>query len=136
MERTTRILSVSFASQPLGLPMWARLSRKAQPLPAPTGDADRFTRGTQFAPPTILIEIKIRDVAAAEVLSPGQQDTLCLQVAAASAASPDRTIEITSALLLAVELEYAQGTPAAAVLRFEAQTTDGQTNPFSAQEQS
>lgn len=135
MERTTRIHSVRFGSQALGLTMWARFSRKVQPQPV-AGDADAFARGAQFGPATLVAEIKIRDVAAAESLSPGLVAALCVQVSDAGAAGPARSVEISQALLTAVELEYAQGSPAAAVLRFEAQSPDGQTNPFSAKEES
>jgi len=133
MDRFTRIQSVTFGEQALGLPLWAKVFRRVEPLSA-AGDADRFTRSVQFGPAVTGAEVKVRDVAAAEGLSPGQKDTLTLHVVAADASRSDRVIEIAGAVLTAVEIEYAQGAPAAAVLRFEAESSDGQANPFAAED--
>lgn len=133
MDRYTRIQSVTFGQRTLGLPLWAKVFRRVEPQIA-AGDGDRFTRSVQFGAAVAGAEVKLRDSAAAEELSPGDAGALVLEVAGGGASSPVRVIEIGAAVLTAVEIEYAQGGPAAAVLRFEAESADGQANPFAAED--
>jgi len=80
------------------------------------------------------VEVRLRDTAAAEALSLGQQANLSFTVAAADSASASRTVTVSGAVLMAVELAYEQATLATATLRFVAEAPDGITDPFSAEE--
>ena len=133
MERYGGITTVTFGQTSLGLPVSARLFRRAAASPA-GGDDEAFVTSVQLDPPVTGIEVRVRDIAAAEGLSLGQADILVVQLAPTRSGQPGRTITIDSAVLTGVELQYDQAAPASAQLSFAAEATDGDTDPFAAEE--
>jgi hypothetical protein len=132
-ERYGGITSAQFGATPLSLPVGARVWRKADPLPL-AGDGDAFLTSVQLAPPVVGVEIRLRDSAAAEGLAIGQSGKLTVYIAPTRAGQAARKLELTNAVLTGVELAYEQSSPAVAKLTFLAESSDGQTDPFAAQE--
>ncbi len=135
MARYTAIQSVGFGGVTLSLPLSVRITRKAAAAPI-SGDDDAFATSVQTAPTTILTEVRTRDVAAADALTPGQQATLTLTSGPTESSQAGRVITLTGAILTAVELNYDQSAMAAAILYFVAEAADGNTDPFTAEDES
>jgi len=133
MDRYMRILSASFDGSALPGPMEARLTRRAEPLPA-AGDADSFASSVQLHAPRTIVEVRIRGTKAAEGFAIGAAGELSFTVAAANNQAAGRRITIARAILAAVELAYEQTAPATARLRFVAESLDGETDPFLAED--
>jgi len=133
MDRYMRILSASFDGSALPLPIEARLTRRAEPLPA-AGDGDSFPSSVQLETPRTIVEVRIRGTKTAEGLSIGAAGELSLTVAAANSQAAARRITISRAVLAAVELAYEQTATATARLRFVAESIDGAAAPFVAED--
>jgi len=135
MERYSGIQSVTFGQTTLPLPVSIRVSRQAEPKPAGR-DSDAFTSSVELGRGALGIEVRIRDTSAAEGLWPGQTGALSFQLGPTRSGQSPRSISISSAVLVSIELEYEQTGPTGACLSFLAESEDGQTDPFSAQEPS
>jgi hypothetical protein len=133
MPRYTKILSATFGSGPLELPMSLKLVRSAQPQPA-AGDGQHFIASVEIARPIVLAELRIRGIASAEAMSLGQRDHLAVTLGPATAGEPNRKVSLRRAVLLAVELDYQQTAAASALLRFAAEANDDDTDPYESQE--
>ena len=133
MGRYTNIESASFGQTALSLPLSVRLSRQCRPNPA-RGDNDVFDTNVEISDVCIVAEVRLRDTAVAEGLLLGQQDTLSAIIAPAETGESSRTVTLTGAVLVAVELSYEQTAMATALLRFTAESSDGQTDPFGAED--
>jgi len=133
MERYGTIASVTFGQISLPLPISVRLRRRAEPQPA-SGDGDAFTTSVQLDRRLIGVEVRIRGTAAAEDLSLGQKAPLSIQLSPTRSGQAGRTVSISDAVLTGIELQYEQTAPATAKLDFLAEATDGNTDPFAAQE--
>lgn len=133
MDRYTRIVSVSFDASDLALPLSVKLLRRADPHVAGS-DSDAYPTSVELSPPSITAEVRIRGTASAEALSLGSRGDLVFTVAAASSGTSDRSITITGAVLIAVEMSYEQSSMATAVLLFVAEADDGSQNPYSAED--
>lgn len=105
----------------------------AEPKPAGS-DADAFLTSIQLERPVIRVEVRIRDTAVAESLSLGQMHVLSVQLAPTRSGQTGRTVSISNAVLMGIELQYEQAAPASAKLSFVAEAVDGNTDPFAAQE--
>jgi len=134
MARYTSIQSVGFGAVSLSLPLSVRITRKVEPV-AGAGDNDVFAISVQITPVTILTEVRTRDMAAADSLSPGEQGTLTLTSGPTENDQAGRVIALTGAVLTAVELDYDQSAMAMATLRFVAEATAGDSDPFSAEDE-
>ncbi len=135
MARYTSIQSVSFGAVTLSLPLSVRVTRKVTPAPS-SGDNDAFATSVQTSPAEVLTEVRTRDLAAADALSPGQQATLTLTSGPTEPSQAGRVITLTGAVLTAVELNYDQSAMAVATLTFIAQAADGNTDPFTTEDES
>jgi len=133
MARHARIVSATFDGLPLGLAMTMRLSRSSKPA-ALRGDNDAFATSVQADETAVTAELRIRDTAAAESLAVGQRGVLAITVGPTEADQPARTITLTAAVLVSVELDYQQTSMATATLRFAVQAVDGQSDPFVAED--
>ena len=133
MGRHMRIANVTFGQTALPLPVSARLSRCTTPR-AYLSDGDVFTTSVEISPPSLTAEVRIRDTATAEDLSLGQQGDLTLTVLPTGSGGSSREITLSGAVLIAVELTYEQSSMATALLRFAAESDDGQQDPFSAED--
>ncbi len=133
MERYGAITDSTFGETSLSGPISVRLARRAEPTPM-SSDSDVFVTSVQLGRPVIGIEIRIGDTAAAEGLSLGQTGVLSIEIAATSSGQTGRTISITNAVLTGIEFQYEQSAPAVAKLTFTAEASDGDTDPFTAQE--
>jgi len=133
MSRYRHVQSVTFGETLLPLPMSVRLSRRAETAPA-AGDDEAFATSVQLRPATIAAEVRIRGTAVAEMLELGQQETLSLTVTPTQDGASSRTVTIAGAVLSDVELEYDQASMATARLRFVAEASDGNTNPYTAED--
>jgi hypothetical protein len=133
VSRYTHITTAAFGDTNLPLPMWVKLSRHCQPLPA-AGDNQRFASSVQLATPTISAAIQIRGTAVAESLSLGTEGDLVFAVLPAKSMIKARKITLHGAVLHAVELAYDQSEMACAVLRFVAACADGNTDPVIAED--
>ena len=133
MERYGAITNVTFAAAELGLPMSVRVVRRAQARPAGS-DADRFATSVELDRPTIGVEVRTRDTAAAEGLPVGQDGELTVELAGTRAGQAGRRVRVERAVLTAVELHYDQREPACVSLHFAAEAPDGAADPFAAEE--
>jgi hypothetical protein len=133
MDRYMRIAGVTFGQTSLPLPISARLSRSAEARPA-LSDNDIFTTSVEISPPLLTAEVRIRGTAAAEGLSLGQQGDLSLTVSPTGSGGAPRVITLSGAVLIAVDLTYEQSAMATALLRFVAESSNGQQDPFSAED--
>jgi len=134
MGRYTDIHSVSFAGSVLPLPLSARIVRKVEISPA--GGEEAFATSVQTAEAAVTAEVRIRDTAAAEALSLGEQGELVLTIGASESGQAGRAVTLAGAVLSAVELAYEQSSMASAVLRFVAEAAGGGSDPFSAEDES
>ncbi|MBI5723190.1 MAG: hypothetical protein HZA50_04470 [Planctomycetes bacterium] len=132
-NRYSRILSATFNGGDLPLPLAVQIARKSAELPA-GGDADAFSTSVQIERPVLQATVRIRGTATAEQLALGQSGSLVIRIASADGHVPDRTITIDQAVLTDISIDYQQTSPAAASLRFVAQSSDGQTDPFGAED--
>ena len=133
MDRYTRIQSVTFGQTALPLPLSVRLRRHCEAAPA-GGDADLFATSVQLNRPSLVAEVRVRGTNVAEALTLGQKDTLSVTVAPARSGQAGRTITLAGAVLASMELIYEQASMAMARLRFVAESADGATDPFSAED--
>ncbi len=133
MERYGAISGATFGQTDLSGPISVRLVRQAKPAPM-GGDSDAFTTSVQLDRPVISVEVRIRDTAVADGLSLGQAGVLSIEIAATRSGQAGRSISITNAVLTGIEFQYEQSAPAVAKLTFTAEATDGDTDPFTAQE--
>ena len=133
MERYGAISSIAFGEVSLSLPMSVRVFRRAE-ADAAGCDSDRFATSAELAQPVIGLEVRTRDTAAAEGLSLGQAGLLVVELAGTRAGQTGRSVSIDQAVLTGIELHYAQAAPASVKLTFLAEATDGNTDPFFAQE--
>ena len=133
MERYGAITGATFGQTSLSGPISVRLVRQANPMPMGS-DSDAFVTSVQLGRPVIGIEVRIRDTAVAEGLSLGQADVLSIEIAATRSGQAGRSISVTNAVLTGIEFQYEQSAPAVAKLTFAAEATDGETDPFAAQE--
>ncbi len=133
MGRYLQIISAQFAQAPLPLPVSARVVRRVEVHPA--AGCDSYVTSVQTSAGAVEIHLRIRDTAAAENLTPGQDGELKLTVAATDAGRAAREITVSAAVLTAVELSYRQTDPAEATLRFLAQADDGGQSPFAAEDE-
>ncbi|MFA6133386.1 MAG: hypothetical protein WC869_05140 [Phycisphaerae bacterium] len=128
MNRYLGIESLTFGQLPLPLPLSVHLSRQVAAMPA-GGDGDLFATSIQLAKPTVLAEVRIRDTAAAEGLTLGEQGDLSF-IVTSSDAQQKRCVSLAGAVLVAVEYNYEQTAMATASLRFLAESDDGAADPF------
>ncbi len=135
MARYTSVQSVSFGAATLSLPLSVRVTRKVTPAPA-AGDDDAFVTSVQTTAATILVEVRTRDVAAADALSPGEQAALALTSGPTESSQAGRVVTLAGAVLTAIELNYDQSAMAIATLHFIAEAADGNTDPFTAEDES
>ena len=135
MARYTSVQSVSFGTVTLSLPLSVRVTRKVTPAPA-AGDDDAFTTSVQTSAATVLTEVRTRDVAAADALTPGEQATLTLTSGPTESGQVGRVVTLAGAVLTVVEINYDQSAMAAATLHFVAEAADGDTDPFTAEDES
>jgi hypothetical protein len=133
VSRYRAIAEVIFAGLPLGLASSLRIRRRREPLPA-CGDDQAFTSSLQVGPSTILVDLHIRDLPAAEALELGQAGELSFQVLSCQDDSR-RSVRLAGAVLVGIETLYQQDAPATAVLSFAAESADGLTDPFTAGDQ-
>lgn len=134
MDRFSRIESATFDAVALPLPLSVRLSRRSPVQPA-GGDNDAFTTNVQVDRPIITADVRLRGTASAEEFSLGRQGTLSFTIARSAAGGAKRTITLTGAVLVAVELSYEQASMSAATLRFFAESQNGTTDPFAAEDE-
>lgn len=134
MDRYANIETLTFGQTSLPLPLSVKLSRQVDPAPA-ASDSDVFATSVEISRASLAAEVRLRGTAAAEGLSLGQQDDLVLTVAATASGDLPRTITLSGAVLVAVELSYEQSAMAVATLRFVAEAADGSQEPFSAENQ-
>ncbi len=132
MDRYMRIQSVTFDGTTLPLPLSVRLFRTAEAKPA-IGDNDVFATSVEISQPHLAAEVRIRGTAIAEGLSLGQQGDLAFTVAPTTSQGSPRTVTLSGAVLIAIELSYEQAAMATAVLRFAAEASNGNQEPFSAE---
>jgi len=135
MPRYTSVQSVSFGAVTLSLPLSVRVTRKVAPAPA-AGDDDAFTTSVQTSAATVLIEVRTRDVAAAAALAPGEQAALTLTSGPTESGQAGRVVTLGGAVLTVIELNYDQSAMAVATLHFVAEADDGDTDPFTAEDES
>lgn len=133
MSRYRAIADVVFAGAPLGLASSLRIRRRREPLPS-CGDAQAFPSSIQVGPSTILVDLHLRDLPAAESLELGQVGELSFQVISCQDDSR-RTVCLAGAVLVGIETLYQQDSPATAVLSFAAESPEGLTDPFTAGDQ-
>jgi len=133
MERYGDITSATFDQTALTGPVSVRILRQAKPAPMGS-DNDTFSTSIQLSMPVINIEVRIRDTAVADGLSLGQAGVLAIEIAATRDGQNGRSISITDVVLIGIEFQYEQSTPAVAKLTFTAQANQGNTDPFVAQE--
>ena len=131
MDRYVRIQSVTFGETSLPLPVSVRLSRHSE-AKAAAGDNDAFATSVEISQPTVIAEVRLRATAPAEGLTLGQQADLSFTVAPTRSGCPGRTVTLSGAVLVTVELSYKQSDMATALLRFVAEADDGNQDPFSA----
>ena len=135
MGRYSRIENATFGDLALANPLSVRISRRAQ-AHVSGGDGEAFSTSVQIDRPTIAAEIRIRDIKAADGLSLGSQGDLSFTVGASRDGGTPRTVCLEGAVLTSVELAYEQSAMATAVLRFLAESADGASDPFSAEDAS
>jgi hypothetical protein len=133
MDRYGRISYATFGATTLPLVLWAKVTQRAEP-DIGAGDGDKFATSVQLGPPLLSAEVRIRGTAAAEALALGSQADLTLSILPAARGGTARTITLAGAVLTAVELQYEQSAMATANLKFVAQSSDGQGNPFGAED--
>ncbi len=133
MDRYGPIRRVSFAGVELPLPLQARVRRAAKPEPL-AGAADAWTTSVQTRPPALSAEVALRGTAAAEGLTLGTRAALELEIGGTRADQPARTVRLSGAVLVDVEIEYAQNTLASVLLRFVVEAANGQSNPYTAED--
>jgi len=133
MARYGRIQSVCFGQTALPLPLSVRVERRAGTVTA-AGQSDTFATSIQTEPAAIMAEVCIRGTAVAESLSLGERNTLSFVVAPSQSGQDGRSITLTGAILVAIELAYDQTSMAAATLRFVAEAANGTTDPFLAED--
>ena len=78
--------------------------------------------------------MQTRDTATVEELSLGQDDVLSIELAGTSAGQAGRTVTVDGAVLAGIDLQYDQIAPATVKLTFLAEASDGNTDPFDAEE--
>ncbi len=132
-DRYTRIANLSFDGVILPLPLSVHLSRRAEPTPTGS-DSDAFCTNVQTERVTTVAEVRFRGIAAAEGFALGRIGTLCFQNDSTESGQSGRDVNLSGAVLTAVELFYEQGSLATAVMRFTAQADDGSTDPFTAED--
>lgn len=133
MARYRNIASVTFDGVALPHVLAARVCRGGQTHGA-WADDGRFAESVQLSGASLAVEVRTRDTDAAESLSPGQAGVLEAEALPASGADAVRRLRIDQAVLHSIDLEYRQGAPAEAVLRFLAESADGSADPFDAEE--
>jgi hypothetical protein len=133
MARYGHIESVTFGQTALPLPLMVRVERRAEAIPA-AGQDGEFATSVQMGGTSIAAEVRIRDTAVAESLSLGEQDNLSFTIAPSGPDQNGRSITLTGAVLVAVELTYDQSSMAVASLRFVAEASNSTTDPFSAED--
>ncbi len=133
MDRYSRIESVSFDAANLPLPLSVKLARGSDPNVA-ASDSDAYPTSVELSPPSITAEVRIRGTAAAEALLLGSRGDLVFTVGPAGTGASDRSITVTGAVLVSVEMSYEQSSMATAMLRFVAEADDGSQNPYSAED--
>ena len=133
MDRYMRVQSLTFGSTDLPLPLSVRVSRQCEALSA-GGDNDLFATSVQLGRPALVADVRIRGTAAAEAISLGEKETLSFTVAPASDEQASRTVTLTGAVLVSVELIYEQSAMAVARLRFVAEASSPAGDPFSAED--
>ena len=127
------IESAAFGQTELSSPISIRIARRAEPL-IKFGDDEMFSRSVQLDERTIQVELRLRNTTIAENLSLGQADVLSIHLSACGINQTDRNITITDAVLIGMEMEYAQATNPVAKLTFLAEAQDGNTDPFFAED--
>ncbi len=133
MERYGAIANATFGQTALSGPISVRLARHAEPVPM-GGDSDAFFTSIQLSRPVIEIEVRIGDTAVADGLSLGQAGVLSIEIAPTRSGQAGRSITVTNAVLTGIGFQYEQSAPAVAKLTFTAEASDGNTDPFTAQE--
>ncbi len=132
MPRYFRITSAQFGPSLLGLPISARLVRRLEVHPAGAGGI--YVTSVQTSNAMLEVHLIIRDISAAENLTPGQDGDLMLTVAPAAAGQASRELTVSRAVLIAVELSYQQSHLAEATLKFLAEADTGEDSPFAAED--
>jgi len=135
MERYCGILSASFGDIPLPLPVWVRVSRRAEALPT-GGDGDTYQTDVRLARPLPVATVRLRGTAAAESRTLGEYGTLTFTVAPAASDQAGRTISLAGAVLSGIDLHYSQAGMAEAELRFVVEAPQGAVDPFQAEDAS
>jgi hypothetical protein len=133
MTRHLAVESVTFGQVELAGPRSVRLSRLATPASA-VSDHHRLPTSVELTSQSLVVEVVVRDIAAAETLPLGQQDPLTIVLPGDRQDGPSRQIQVDGAVLTAVELSYGQAAAAEATLRFVAQPEDGNIEPLSAED--
>ncbi len=127
------IQSVTFGATPIPLPLSVSVSRNAEAKTA-RNDNDLFATSVEISSPQIVAELRIRGTSVADGLSLGQQGDLSFAVSNTSSGGLSRVISLSGAVLISVELTYEQSKMATALLRFIAESNDGDQEPFSAED--
>ena len=133
MSRYTHIQTATFDQVNLPHPISIRLTRCVEPTSA-CYDNKIFPTSVEILGSSLTAEIRIRGTAAAEGLSLGQQGDLSFTVSPAAGGDLPRDVTLEGAVLVSVELSYQQAALATATLRFVAEATDGDQEPFSAED--
>ncbi len=133
MNRFGRIASATFGATNLPLPLSVKLSRRAE-ANSIGGDNDAFVTSVQLAGTSMAAELRIRGTAVAEGLSLGQQATLTCTLTPASSGQSGRTITLSGAVLVGIDLDYEQTSMATATLRFLAESAGADSDPFAAED--
>lgn len=134
MTRYSQILSAGFDGVELALPLSVKVGRRVEVLPL-GGDGDRYSPSAQWGDPVVSVQVKLRDLAAAEALTPGRQGQLTFTTRPADPAAAPRALTVARAVLAGVETVYEQSSIATAVLTFVALSVDGLAEPFAAEAQ-
>ena len=133
MPRNQIIDQASFGQTPLPLVVSARVGRTSPPRPM-GDDSGVFVTSVQLGLAVITAEIQMRDVFVAESLALGSQDDLSFMIEPCQDKQQRRKLTLHGAVLYSVELLYEQAAPAAATLRFAAESSSPTENPVTAVE--
>jgi len=133
VSRYTHIQAATFDQIGLPHPISIRLNRRVEPT---TGryDSEVFPTSVEIADSSLTAEVRIRGTAVAEDLSLGQKGDLSFTVSAGVSGGSPRNVVLQGAVLVSVELTYQQAALATATLRFVAEASDGNQEPFSAED--
>jgi hypothetical protein len=132
--RYRSIISAEFDGVDLPLPTAARTARKASPAPAASDD-QLFATSIELTAPVVTVELTMRATAVAESLAIGRCGPLSLLIGPADATGSVRRLHAPEALLLAVDIIYANSTPAVATLTFALASPDGLAEPLTAEDE-